>query len=156
MPRPEDPAPDLRLLLWKAGRAVSRNYRARVAEMDLTAGQAASLLFLAESPGSTLGHLAQGIAADLATTSAMIDRLMTMNLVRRETDRLDRRRASLYPTEPALILIDRLAQTRKETAVYLEGILGPEKSERLADLLKLLIDQVSDYPDVVEEKVAEL
>ena len=89
--------------------------------MGLTAGQATALLFLAMSPGSTPGHLAKAIASDAPTTSTLVDRLVSSDFVRRETDRLDRRRASLYLTEKASLLIERLEQTRGETAVYLEG-----------------------------------
>src|SRR5438034_1642827 len=107
---------DLRLLLWKAGRTVSRHYRARVSQMDLTAGQATALLFLTEAPASTLGSLAQRLGTDLATTSTMVDRLMSADLVRRETDPADRRRALLYPTEKALRLTKQLERPRQETA----------------------------------------
>jgi DNA-binding MarR family transcriptional regulator len=147
---------DLRLLLWKAGRTVSRHYRARVAQMDLTAGQSTALLFLAESPGATLGGLAQGLGTDLATTSTMVDRLMSADLVRRETDRADRRRALLYPTEKALALTGQLETARRETAVYLRDLLGEERARVLADLLQQLIAQVEKTPEVVEEKVARL
>ena len=145
---------DLRLLLWKAGRTVSRHYRARVAQMDLTAGQATALLLLAESPGCTLGSLAQGLGTDLATTSTMVDRLMSAKLVRRETDQADRRRALLFPSEKALGLTTQLETARRETAIYLRDLLGEERAHLLADLLRQLIDQVEKNPEVVEERVA--
>jgi DNA-binding MarR family transcriptional regulator len=154
--RQEKLVDDLRLLLWKAGRTVSRHYRAKVAQLDLTAGQATALLFLGESPGSTLGGLAQGLGTDLATTSTMIDRLMSADLVRRETDRADRRRALLFPTDKALGLTSRLEEARSETAVFLRAVLGAERAGLLADLLQQLIAQVEKSRDGAEEKVGPL
>jgi len=121
--------------------------------MDLTAGQATALLFLNDTPGAALGTLAAGLDTDLATTSTMVDRLMSADLVRRETDPADRRRALLYPTEKAMGLISQLEDARRETAVYLRDALGPERTHELTRLLDELIGQLNRAPEASEGRV---
>jgi DNA-binding MarR family transcriptional regulator len=145
---------DLRHLLVRAARTASRHYRARVSQLDLTAGQATALLFLADLPGAALGTLAAGLDTDLATTSTMIDRLMSAELVRRETDPADRRRALLYATDKAMALISQLEDARRETAVYLRDALGPERTQQLTTLLDDLIGQLNKATEGGESKVA--
>ncbi len=134
--------PRLSALLWRAARASSRLYRARLAEMDLTARQGTALLALVETPGQSLGSLADALGADQATASALIDRLLAADLVRRETDPGDRRRARLFPTSRALDLAGRLDAARRANEALLEEALGPKDVEKLEKLLGRLADDL--------------
>lgn len=122
-------------LLRRAAQASSRLYRSRLVELGLTPRQAAALLTLVEKPGGTLGGLAEALGADQATASALIDRLLAAELVRRETDPEDRRRARLYPTEKALQLAERLESARRATEVLIEEALGARDAGVLRRLL---------------------
>ncbi len=129
-------------LLWRTARAASRAYRARLAEMDLTARQAAALLALAETPGVGLGALAETLGSDQATASAVIDRLLAADLVRRETDPQDRRRARLYPTDRAMQKVERLEAARRANESLIEEALGPQDGARLRKLLTRLSSEL--------------
>jgi DNA-binding MarR family transcriptional regulator len=139
-------AGDLRLLLWRAARASSYQYRMRVADLGLAPRQATALLTLVEHPGITLGALAEALGADQATTSAMVDRLMSAGLVRRDTDPTDRRRAMLQPTAGAQQLAEQLQVAREQTKRLLIEALGHERAKTLQVLLEDLITALGAEP----------
>ncbi len=61
------------------------------AEMGLTTAQLRVLFLVRESPGVTAGELAHRLAVTPPTISGIVDRLVKLNLVRREDDESDRR-----------------------------------------------------------------
>jgi DNA-binding MarR family transcriptional regulator len=143
LPNSDEPV-ELGRLLRRAARAANRVYRSRLAELDLTHRQAAALLELVESPGMSLGSLAETLGADQPTASALVDRLLGADLVRRETDPADRRRARLQPTEAALGLAKKVASARRESEELIRRALGPEDSEEMARILTRLTDALPD------------
>jgi DNA-binding MarR family transcriptional regulator len=131
---------ELGRLLRRASQVAMRIYRARLAELDLTHRQAAAIRALAQSPGQTLSGLAESLHADPPTASALVDRLLAADLVRRETDPADRRRAMLYPTDKALELGEALREAVRDSEASIRSVLGPEDSPELARLLNRLIE----------------
>ncbi len=139
-----NPSADERLaaLLWRAARASTRYYQAQLTELDLTTRQAAAILALVEAPGVTLGSLAEALRADQATASSVVDRLLAAELVSRETDPADRRRARLYPTGKALRIAERLEGARRRTEAMLEEILGAPTAKKLRKVLGRLSEEL--------------
>ena len=121
-----------------------RHYRAQLARFDLSASQATALLFLNDRDGSTLRELADAVSADLATASALVDRLMSMGLIVRETDPADRRRARLLLSDAATGLLAPLAEATRETNAMLVKALGQKRSAELASVLTELIEAVAE------------
>jgi len=121
-----------------------RHYRAQLARFDLSASQATALLFLNDRDGSTLRELADAVSADLATASALVDRLMSMGLIVRETDPADRRRARLLLSDAATGLLAPLAEATRETNAMLVKALGQKRSAELAAVLTELIEAVAE------------
>jgi DNA-binding MarR family transcriptional regulator len=144
---------DLRSLLRRASRMAGRHYRAQLARFDLSASQATALLFLNERDGSTLRDLADAISADLATASALVDRLMSQGLIVRETDPADRRRARLLLSEAATELLAPLAEATRETNAMLVNALGQKRSAELAAVLTELIDAVAEAAPAMTKDV---
>jgi len=132
----------LAALLWRAARASTRYYQAHLAELDLTTRQAAAILALVEAPGVTLGALADSLRADQATASAVVDRLLAADLVKRETDPADRRRARLHPTDKALQIAERLDVARRGTEAMIEEALGQATARKLKKVLARLSEQL--------------
>lgn len=124
----------------RAARATNRIYRERVAALDLTPRQAAAILALSETPGATLSSLAESLGADQATTSALVDRLLSAGLVLRETDPADRRRAMLRPTDSALSLVRALGDARRYSESCIIEVLGAGDCENMAAILSRLIE----------------
>ena len=131
-------------LLRRAARSANRIYRSRVAELELTYRQAGAILALVETPGMSLGSLAEALGADQPTASALVDRLLAADFVRRETDPSDRRRARLEPTEGAMRLAEGLAAARRESEELIQRALSPEETEDLVRILSRLILHLKD------------
>jgi DNA-binding MarR family transcriptional regulator len=131
---------DLRSLLRRASRTASRYYRSQLAQFDLSASQATALLFLSERHGATVRELAGALSADLATASALVDRLMSQGWIRRETDPDDRRRARLLLSDKAVGVLEPLQQATDRTNAMLSEALGAEQASQLAALLERLLD----------------
>jgi DNA-binding MarR family transcriptional regulator len=138
--------PELGRLLRRAARYANRAYRSPISDLQLGPRQAAAILALVEAPGMSLGALAETLGADQPTTSALVDRLLTAELVRRETDPTDRRRARLEPTDEAVRLAERVATARRESEELLWDALGPEDGEELARILNRLTERLGRAP----------
>lgn len=130
---------DIRLLLSRAARTVTAYFRDRAAEQDLSVVQAQALIQISDRPGIRLGELADSLSKDQASTSTLVDRLMTIGLVRRETDAQDRRRALLYVTSQAEPIIHHLKDARDEVDRLVLDLLGSQDSEQLGALLAELL-----------------
>lgn len=135
---------DIRLLISRAARTTTRYFGDRAAEVDLSIVQAQALLVLTEQPGLNLGLLARALSKDQASTSIVIDRMMTLGLVRRETDPDDRRRALLYTTEQARPLVQHMDRVREDINRLILDAIGLEKSEALEGLLVNLLGVIED------------
>jgi DNA-binding MarR family transcriptional regulator len=135
---------DLRSLLRRASRMAGRHYRAHLAQFELSASQAAALLFLNQRQGSTLRELAEALSADLATASALVDRLMSQDLIKRETDPTDRRRARLLLSDRAIALLEPVADATRRTNAVLVEALGEPRAAELAAVLKELIEGMAE------------
>jgi DNA-binding MarR family transcriptional regulator len=141
---------DLRLLLSRASRRASRDYRARLAQFDLSPAQATALLILHERPGLTLRDLAESMSSDQATTSAMIDRLLSQGMVQRQTDPEDRRRARLLLSDEAISIVKRLAEARKATNALILEALGPDEAGELSRILGRLLERLNEVSEGVQ------
>jgi DNA-binding MarR family transcriptional regulator len=133
---------DIRLLISRAARTTTRYFGDRASEIDLSIVQAQALLVLTEQPGLNLGMLARELSKDQASTSIVIDRMMTLGLVRRETDPDDRRRALLFTTNQAQPLVQHMQRVRGEINDMVLTALGEEKQHTLESLLAELLEVI--------------
>ena len=83
-----------------------------------------------------------------------MDRLLAAELVRRETDPLDRRRARLQPTTAALPLARKVAAARRESEALIRVALGPEDSKALIKILTRLTAELHNEERRSEEQPA--
>ncbi|HEX5370488.1 MAG TPA: MarR family winged helix-turn-helix transcriptional regulator [Dehalococcoidia bacterium] len=138
---------DLRLMLSRATRTLTRYFGDRAAEMDLSVVQAQALLVLDANPGMNLGALAKSLSKDQASTSIMIDKMMSLGLVRRDTDPGDRRRALLYVAPQAETHVERLEGVRQDINRLVIDALGPERSQTLETLLVQMLDAIENHEE---------
>ncbi|HEX3915737.1 MAG TPA: MarR family winged helix-turn-helix transcriptional regulator [Caulobacteraceae bacterium] len=87
--------------------AVTRDFGASLAEIDLTQKQCATLELIGANPGVSQVDLAGILGADRATMMAIVDRLEARDLVKRERSRADRRRQHLNLTEAGAAMLTR-------------------------------------------------
>jgi DNA-binding MarR family transcriptional regulator len=132
----------LTALLWRAARASTRFYQSQLTDFDITPRQATAILALVDNPGVTLGALADALRSDQATASAVVDRLLAAELVKRETDPADRRRARLYATDKAMRIAERVAEARRRTDEMLEATLGAQTAQKLKRVLTRMSEQL--------------
>ena len=133
---------DARLLLSRAARTSTRYFQERAAEVDLSVVQGQALMELDVDPGMTVGALAAALSKDQASTSILIDKLMSLGLVRRETDPSDRRRARLFLADQAEPLVRHLELARDDINRLVLDALGRERSKELMSLLAEFLDVV--------------
>jgi DNA-binding MarR family transcriptional regulator len=126
----------------RAFRTATRYFQDRAADLDLSVVQAQALLMVTSNPGINVGGLAAALSKDQASTSIIVDRLMTMGLLRRETDPADRRRAQLYLTEQAQPIVRELEGVRDDINRLVYDALGSDRSETLQALLQAFLDAV--------------
>jgi DNA-binding MarR family transcriptional regulator len=88
------------------------------------------------NPGVTVGGLSAALSKDQASTSILIDKMMTLGLVRRETDPTDRRRARLFVSEQAEPIVKHLELARSDINRLVLDALGRERSQTLMALLE--------------------
>ena len=133
---------DARLLLSRAARTATRYFQERAAEVDLSVVQGQALMELDVNPGMTVGALSAVLSKDQASTSILVDKLMSLGLVRRETDPADRRRARLFPDDQAEPLVRHLELAREDINRLVLDALGRERSDALLELLGEFLDVV--------------
>lgn len=110
--------------------------------MDLSVVQAQALLEIEANPGINVGVLAALLSKDQASTSILVDKLMSLGLTRRDTDPNDRRRAQLSITEQARPIISRLETAREDINRLVFDALGSDRSQMLQSLLQEFLDAI--------------
>jgi DNA-binding MarR family transcriptional regulator len=133
---------DARLLLSRAARTATRYFQERAAEVDLSVVQGQALMELDADPGMTVGAMAAALSKDQASTSILVDKLMSLGLVRRETDPTDRRRARLFLASQAEPLVRHLELARDDINRLVLDALGAQRSRALMSLLADFLDAV--------------
>jgi DNA-binding MarR family transcriptional regulator len=128
--------------LRRALSAARREYRDELAHLDLTARQAAVLLAIQADPGVGLNGVAEAVAADAPTCSALVDRLVERGLVVRGPDPRDRRRTSLTLTRDARDIAGRIAASRHAAEARIVAAIGPDTALQLHTLLVTLAEQL--------------
>jgi DNA-binding MarR family transcriptional regulator len=90
------------------------------AEMGLTTAQLRVMILMRENPGVTAGELATRLAVTPPTISGIVDRLVKLDLVRREDDESDRRLVRNHLTDAGEKACSRL---ERGVEVYTRRIL---------------------------------
>jgi MarR family transcriptional regulator, lower aerobic nicotinate degradation pathway regulator len=110
-------------------------FTAGMAHADLTPTQFTALFKTVELGRITQNHLGRLAAMDPATIQGVVRRLVDRGLMRRGTDRMDRRTAVLQPTEAGIALIrDVVACARRSH----DAALSPLSAEERVEILTLL------------------
>jgi DNA-binding MarR family transcriptional regulator len=102
---------------------------------EVTLTQYRSLVVLASRGPQSMAALAEAVAVTPATASRMCDRLVKKGLIRRRSDRHDRRAVRLALTATGRHLVDAVsARRRLEIAELLDGI-APETQQSVVSAL---------------------
>jgi DNA-binding MarR family transcriptional regulator len=94
------------------------------------------------NPGINVGALAAMLSKDQASTSIVVDKLMGLGLLTRETDPEDRRRARLSLTPLAKPIVEHIESARDDINRLVFDALGSERAQQLEALLKELLEAI--------------
>jgi len=105
--------------------------------LGLTMTQLGVLFLLRQEAGAPAGLLAERLRVTPSTLTRIVDRLVRLNLVRRQEDSGDRRLVRHYLTPEGAQSLEEMARTGR---AYLTAILRQLPREKLERLLEALAD----------------
>lgn len=127
-------------LLGKAHRARKRAWQAELADLGLTAPQAALLRAVTADPGSGVRRLAGVLGTDPMNVQRIAEALIAAGLCVAAQDPSDARRRPLHPTVEGEGLAELVARRATATEQALRAVLGPERYAAAIDALQRLLE----------------
>jgi DNA-binding MarR family transcriptional regulator len=114
---------------------------------EVTLTQYRSLVVLASRGPQGVAALAEAVAVTPPTASRLVDRLVKKGLVRRRTDRQDRRQVRIALTESGRHLIDAVSARRRQEIAALLAAIAPETQRSVVDALSQLAEVAGEVPE---------
>jgi len=139
----------LGLMLHDAARLLKREFEKRAREHALTLTQWRVLGTLSRTDGLTQKALAARVEASPMTISDIVDRLESLNLVRREQDPSDSRAKLVWITEAAQPVVDEMRSIASE--VYDQALSGTDPAD-LEVLMRTLSRITANLEAAADEK----
>ncbi len=126
--------------------AVAARSLADVAE-EVTLTQYRTLVVLASRGPQNLAGLAEAVGVTPATTTRMCDRLVRKDLIRRRTERDDRRHLRVMLTEKGRALVDAVTDRRRREIERIMNEIPPEEQVVLIQALGRLATAAGEVPE---------
>jgi DNA-binding MarR family transcriptional regulator len=114
---------------------------------DVTLTQYRSLVVLASRGPQAMASLADALGVTPPTASRLCDRLVRKGLVRRRTDRTDRRQVRVALTEAGKTLVDVVTQRRRREIADLLAAVPEDARRAVAGGLQLLAEAGGEVPE---------
>ena len=114
---------------------------------EVTLTQYRSLVVLASRGPQSMAALAEAVAVTAPTASRLCDRLVKKGLVRRRTDRNDRRQVRIGLTEAGRQLIDTVSTRRRREITELLASIPPKTQRSVATALVELAKSAGEVPE---------
>lgn len=114
---------------------------------EVTLTQYRSLVVLASRGPQGVAALAEAVAVTPPTASRLVDRLVRKGLVRRRTDRHDRRQVRIGLTEAGRRLVDLVTERRRHEIAELLTSIDPEVQRSMAAGLQQLAWAAGEVPE---------
>lgn len=114
---------------------------------DVTLTQYRSLVVLASRGPQGIASLAEALGVTPPTASRLCERLVRKGLVRRRTDRNDRRQVRVALTEAGGRLVDVVAERRRREIADLLSAVPEDARRSVAAGLQLLADAAGEVPE---------
>ena len=114
---------------------------------EVTLTQYRSLVVLASRGPQGVAALAEAVVVTPPTASRLVDRLVRKGLVRRRTDRHDRRQVRIGLTEAGRSLVDLVTERRRVEISQLLTSIDPEVQRSMAAGLQQLAQAAGEVPE---------
>jgi MarR family 2-MHQ and catechol resistance regulon transcriptional repressor len=129
-------AAHIRLVLWKAAKAIDRLDRASIAGTGLQISEFAILEVLLHKGPLAITTIGEKVLLTSGSMTAAIDRLEAKRLVKRLRDPLDGRRFNVHLTEAGRDVIEPAFEIHAANLEIAAGVLTPKERNELVRLLK--------------------
>lgn len=127
-------------LLGVAHRARRRQWEGRLADLGLTAPQAAMLRLVTAEPGQGVRRLGRRLGTDAMNAQRIVETLVAGGLCVARRDPDDARRRPYYPTDRGTLLAERVAVRARDAEVHLADTLGANTYRSLTTALRAVIE----------------
>ena len=114
---------------------------------DVTLTQYRALVVLASRGPQGVAELADAVAVTPPTASRLCDRLVKKGLVRRRTDRHDRRQVQIALTHSGRDLVDAVTERRRGEIADLLAAIPPETQHAVGVALRRLAEAAGEVPE---------
>ena len=114
---------------------------------EVTLTQYRSLVVLASRGPQSMAALADAVAVTPATASRLCDRLVRKGLIRRRSDRHDRRQVRLALTETGRNLVDTVTARRRQEITRLLATIPPKSQLSVVSALTHLAQSAGEVPE---------
>ena len=114
---------------------------------EVTLTQYRSLVILASRGPQGIADLAEAVAVTPPTASRLCERLVRKGLVRRRTDRRDRRQVRVGLTEAGRHLVDTVTERRREEIAGLLASIPQQDQRPVAAALQQLAKSAGEVPE---------
>ncbi|MFC0686107.1 MarR family winged helix-turn-helix transcriptional regulator [Novosphingobium clariflavum] len=139
----ESPRRQVSLRLTVIARLQRNNFDRLVTELNVTRSQWAMIAVVARYPGSTQRTVAEYLEMSEASAGRLIDRLCADGLLERRDRRDDRRARSVYVTDAAHPLLEKLGLIAAQAEGRMFAGFSDAEVEQMRDYLNRIYDNVS-------------
>jgi DNA-binding MarR family transcriptional regulator len=94
-----------------------------------------------------MATLAEAVSVTPATASRLCDRLVKKGLVRRRSDRHDRRQVRLALTETGRHLVDTVTSRRRQEIAEILAVIPPKAQQSVVSALAQLAQSAGEVPE---------
>ena len=115
--------------------AAASEYAHALRDTDLSATQWPYLMTVCQRPGMTQDALAGYLGVDKSNVARQLAKLEALGYVTRKTDKADRRRLFVHPTDRAFELLPRLVDAVTDCQHELTRGMSQEEKELLCELM---------------------
>ncbi len=114
---------------------------------EVTLTQYRSLVVLASRGPQSMAALAEAVSVTPATASRLCERLVKKGLVRRRSDRHDRRQVRLALTETGRNFVDTVTSRRRQEITELLTVIPPKAQQSVVSALTQLAQSAGEVPE---------
>jgi DNA-binding MarR family transcriptional regulator len=114
---------------------------------EVTLTQYRSLVVLASRGPQSMATLAEAVSVTPATASRLCDRLVKKGLVRRRSDRHDRRQVRLALTVTGRHLVDTVTSRRRQEIAEILAVIPPKAQQSVVSALTQLAQSAGEVPE---------
>lgn len=125
-------------MIFNVYKIMKKNY-SLLNDNDLSMVQLHGLMYVFEHPQCSLKELAKKFSISTPSANDLVNRLVNLNLIKREEDKKDRRLIRLSLTDKGKRVLNKILKTKKQCFSFLIKKISFEEKKQLLSILKKII-----------------